>query len=324
MKNKNGVLRYMSRNLWSWSLTGSLLMWLIICLVAHSFSLESLHANAYTAAFIALLSIGQMLVVTTGNGAMDLSVPGMVTLAAFIQMTVINGNPRNVLLGVLVVILAGVAVGLVNGCCVVFLKIPPMIATMAVNYILTSISLTINKNKGLQNLMQVDSLVAIARGKFLGIYTVLFLTAAIGFLIWFLLKKTAYGKALLAMGQNDLAAHYAGIDTVKIQLITYVISSVLCALAGMLISVRVGGAFLGMGDDYLMLTVGSVVLGGTLMSGGKSSVVGTICGSLFLTIIVTLMQIAQFDAGIQNFIEGAIIILIIVIATPSRKKTLQM
>jgi len=199
-----------------------------------------------------------------------------------------------------------------------------MIAALAVNYILTSISLTINKNKGLQNLVQADPLLRLARGKFLGIYAVLFITVAVGVLIWFILNRTTYGKALLSMGQNDTAAHFAGINTIKIQLITYMIASALCAFAGMLISVRVGGAFLGMGDDYLMLTVGSVVLGGTLMSGGKSSVTGTIMGAMFLTIVVTVMQIARFSAGMQNFVEGAIIILIIIIATPSRKKSIQM
>jgi ribose transport system permease protein len=319
---KNKIVKFMSENIWSWALLGSILMWLIICVISGKFSIESFHANAYTAAFIALVSIAQMLVVTTGHGAMDLSVPGMITLAAFLQMTIINGVSSHVPLGIFAVILAGILVGLINGSCVVFLKIPPMIATLAVNYIITSVSLTINKNNGLQNLVQAEPLVALARGKLFGIYCILYLAAIIGVLIWFLLKKTTYGKALLATGQNDIAAHYAGISTTKIKLLTYMISSVLCALAGMLISVRVGGAFLGMGDDYLMLTVGSVVLGGTLMSGGKSSVAGTMAGALFLTIVVTVMQIAKFAGGMQNFVEGAIIILIILIATPSRKKSI--
>ena len=79
-----------------------------------------------------------------------------------------------------------------------------------------------------------------------------------------------------------------------------------------------------MGDDYLMDTVAGVVLGGTLMSGGKSTVVGTVFGCLFIRILVTLMQLAQFPIGVQNIVKGIIIVMIIIIGTPSRKKSEQM
>ena len=73
-----------------------------------------------------------------------------------------------------------------------------------------------------------------------------------------------------------------------------------------------------------MDTVAGVVLGGTLMSGGKCSVVGTVFGCLFIRILVTLMQLARFEIGVQNIVKGIIIVLIIVIGTPSRKKAAMM
>ena len=79
-----------------------------------------------------------------------------------------------------------------------------------------------------------------------------------------------------------------------------------------------------MGDSYSLETIASVVVGGTLMSGGKSTVVGTIFGCLFIRILVTLMQLAQFPIGVQNIVKGFIIVMIIVIGTPSRKKSEQM
>jgi ribose transport system permease protein len=148
------------------------------------------------------------------------------------------------------------------------------------------------------------------------IYLVLLL--AVG--LWLLLNRTTYGKSLLAIGQNLEAARLAGIKVVRVELLTYVLSSVLAGIAGMLISARVGGALLGMGDAYLLETVASIVVGGTLISGGKANVPGTLAGCLFLGLVVTAMQIMGFSVGAQRIAKGALIIIVLLVGTIRKKQ----
>jgi ribose transport system permease protein len=107
-------------------------------------NLESLIANAFSASFLAIAALGQMMVVTTGGGAIDLSIPGVITLAAYLNVTVIGGNEAMVVPGILLIIGRGRCGGVLNSLLVVFLRIPPMIATMAMNYILSTVSLMFN------------------------------------------------------------------------------------------------------------------------------------------------------------------------------------
>ena len=111
------------------------------------------------------------------------------------------------------------------------------------------------------------------------------------------------------------AAALSGIRVRRVQLAAYVISGLFSGAMGVLLAARVSGAFLGMGDSYLMETIGAVVIGGTLIFGGRSTVLGTLFGCLFFVIIVTAMQVAGFDAGVQKIVKGVLIILVLVVAT---------
>lgn len=147
----------------------------------------------------------------------------------------------------------------------------------------------------------------------------IYLVILLAVLFWFLLRRTSYGKSLLAIGQNREAAKLAGIKVNRVEILTYALSSVLAAISGMLISARVGSAILGMGDDYSLETVASIVVGGTLISGGKANVPGTLAGCLFLGLIVTAMQIMGFSVGAQNIAKGALIIIVLLLGTGQGK-----
>ncbi len=324
MTNKSSFSKLLHDYPWIWVCAGSIAMWLIMCVMSGKLSFQSLQANMIAASFLAIVAIGQMFVVTTGKGAMDLSIPGAITLGAFLNVTLIDGDLNRIGIGIIGVIIAGIIIGGINSICVLPLRIPPMIATLAVNYILGTAALLLNNRMGMPSLVQAPILVFIATGKTFGVYNMVIIVVALTAITAFLLHKTTYGKSLIALGQNERSAHFAGVKTNRVQIITYMFSSVMACLAGFFLAVRSGGAFFGMGDDYLMDTVAAVVLGGTLMSGGKSTVVGTLFGALFIRILVTLMQLAQFPIGVQNIVKGIIIVLIIIVGTPSRKKTEQM
>ena len=239
------------------------------------------------------------------------------TLMAFVSMSIINGENKNVPLAIFVIVALGALIGVLNGLMVIYLQIPAIIATMAMNYILTTAALLINKNFSIFAIAPVlDDLI---KTRIFGVQLMIYLVILLAVLFWFLLRRTSYGKSLLAIGQNREAAKLAGIKVNRVEILTYALSSVLAAISGMLISARVGSAILGMGDDYSLETVASIVVGGTLISGGKANVPGTLAGCLFLGLIVTAMQIMGFSVGAQNIAKGALIIIVLLLGTGQGK-----
>ena len=301
------VKKYIRENNWLWAAAGAFLLWLIMGLTSGRLNVESFLSNAYIASFLVILSFGQMLVVTSGRGAIDLSIPGVLTLMAFISMSIMDGEDKNVLPAILAVIAVAAVIGILNGLMVIYLQIPAIIATMAMNYILTTAALLINKN------------FSVFGTRIFGVQLIIFLVILLAVLFWFLLNRTSYGKSLVTIGQNREAAGLAGIKVNKVEILTYVFSSVLAAIGGVLIAARVGNAILGMGDDYTLETVASIVVGGTLISGGKANVPGTLAGCLFLGLIVTAMQIMGFSVGAQNIAKGALIIVVLLLGAGSKE-----
>jgi ribose transport system permease protein len=102
------------------------------------------------------------------------------------------------------------------------------------------------------------------------------------------------------------------------RLVAYVISGVLAALGGVLLSARVGGAFLEMGNPFLLQSVGAVVVGGSSILGGKATALGTFLGSIFLVMVVTTMQVLRLAGGLQQVAQGILIILVLAVATVKR------
>ena len=118
----------------------------------------------------------------------------------------------------------------------------------------------------------------------------------------------------MAIGQNATAAHLAGARVGRTMTVAFLISSVLGALGGMLLSAHAGGAFLQMGEPYLLQSVGAVVIGGTLIAGGSATALGTFFGSILLVLVVTTMQVSGWSPGMQQVVQGVIIIAILAAA----------
>lgn len=289
-------------------------MWFALGVFAGSLSVESLITIATSASFLAIVGMGQMLVITTGGGAIDLSIPSIITLSAFLSTGLINGSDANLLYGIPIVLAIGAGIGIMNALMVLYLKIPPIIATLGMSYIVTTGIMLYNKNFRAFNIAPL--LEKIARNRIFGVFPIiLMIVLLLVFLLSLMLERTRYGKSLIAVGQNAMAASLAGIRVYLIQALAYVMSGLLAAFGGIMISARVGGAFLGLGDSYLLLTVASVVVGGTAITGGKAVPVGTFFGSLFLTLLTTAMQVAGLQIGIQYVITGILIILVLFLAT---------
>jgi ribose transport system permease protein len=306
------TLDWMRNNRWSFAAAGVAMLWLLLSVITSHFNLNSLSGVASSASFLAIVAIGQMFVVGSGSGNIDLSLPGVMTVSAFVTLILSQGTNAGLVLALPAVLAIGLATGAANAFLVVKLRIPAIIATLAVGYVLDSATLIANRE--LEVFTVSSMLRSISSARVAGIPAILLLALALIVLAAATIRATSYGRTLMAVGQNATAAHLAGARVGRTVTIAFLISSVLGALGGTLLSAHAGGAFLQMGEPYLLQSVGAVVIGGTLITGGSVTALGTFFGSILLVLLVTTMQVSGWSPGMQQVVQGAIIIAILAAA----------
>ncbi|MBZ9919321.1 ABC transporter permease [Mesorhizobium sp. BR1-1-12] len=300
------------KNRWIWSAIGVLLLWLVLSIVTNRFSLSSLSGIVLSASFLTVVGIGQMFVVTTGRGNIDLSVASVITLSAFVALLTIKGQDANLAVGVGAAILLGLAVGALNALLVVGLNIPAIIATLATGYVLATATLL--SNRAISGFAVSPLLKTLATGRVAGV-PIMAVIAILGVAATsFVLRYTVYGQLLSAVGQNRAAARLAAIRNNRVIASAFIISSVLASLNGLLLGAYIGGAFLEMGQPYLLQSIAAVVLGGTLIFGGSATALGTLFASILLILIVTTMQIIGLPPGAQDIVQGIVVIFVLALA----------
>jgi ribose transport system permease protein len=306
------VLVWMRGNRWSFSVLGVAALWALLSVITSHFNLNSLSGVASSASFLAIVAIGQMFVIASGSGNIDLSIPGVITVSAFVTLILSQGTNSGLLLALPAVLAIGLITGATNAFLVLKLRVPAIIATLAVGYLLDSATLIANRSL---DVFTVSSLLRdIANSRLAGVPLILVLALALIAVTGSIIKGTSYGRTLMAVGQNATAAHLAGARVGRSITIAFLISSVLGALDGTLLSAHAGGAFLQMGEPYLLQSVGAVVVGGTLIAGGSATALGTFFGSILLVLVVTTMQVSGWSSGMQEVVQGAIIIAILAAA----------
>jgi ribose transport system permease protein len=306
------VLDWMRNNRWSFSALGVSVLWVLLSVITSHFNLNSLSGVASSASFLVIVAIGQMFVVASGSGNIDLSIPSVMTVSAFVTLILSQGTNFGLLLALPAVLAIGLATGATNAFLVVKLRIPAIIATLAVGYVLDSATLIANRELDIFTVSSV--LRGISSSKVAGVPIILVLALALIAAAGAIIKGTSYGRTLMAVGQNATAAHLAGARVGRTITVAFMISSVLGALGGTLLSAHAGGAYLQMGEPYLLQSVGAVVVGGTFIAGGSATALGTFFGSILLVLIVTTMQVSGWSPGMQEVVQGAIIIAILAAA----------
>ncbi len=306
------VSDWTARNRWIWSLLGVVILWAILSAVTSQVSLSSLSGVAITSSFLTLVALGQTAVVTTGGGNIDLSIASVMTLSAYVALIVVGGHDGRLALGVAATLALGLAVGSINAALVLLARIPAIIATLATGYVLATASLL--ANRAIPGFTIAPTLRVIAAGRVGGVPIMALLALFAVGAASLVLNRTAYGRTLSAVGQNMSAARLAGVRTVRVAAGAFLASSVLAAFTGLLLGAYVGGAFLEMGQPFLLQSLGAVVLGGTLIFGGAPTAAGSLFGSVLLVLIVTTMQIAKLPSGAQDVVEGIVIIVVLALA----------
>lgn len=308
------------RNRWIWAALAVAILWVVLSSVSGRWSLNSLSGIVLSASFLTCVALGQMLVVTTGRGNIDLSVAGVLTLSAFLALVVVKGQDGRIWLGVLTALGLGASVGLVNAALVIRLRIPAIIATLATGYILASAALITNATQFGPRLV-APGLRWLAAGKIGGVPVFALVALSLVAALALLLRHSVHGWQLSAIGQSRAAARLAGVPVNRVLVSAFVASAVLAALTGLVLGAYVGGAFLEIGQPYLLQSVAAVVLGGTLIAGGHGTAVGTWFAAILLILMVTIMQILSLPRGTQDLAQGAVVILVLALAAkgPGRR-----
>lgn len=250
-----------------------------------------------------------MVFVITSSG-IDISVGSVVGLSGIIvSMCMLSG--MGVMVSILIAILASVLVGLFNGVLVFDANVPPFIATMASMTIVRNIILLITGAKTISGLPK--GFTAIAAGSVFGVPNLFLAWFAIILMSFFISKKTVFGRNIYSYGSNKEAARLSGINTRVTVYGVYVFCAVVCGIAGILLTSRLGNGVPTSGDGYELDAIAAAVVGGASLDGGEGSVIGTVLGAMIMAMLRQGGTLLGINSFIMEIIIGSLIALAVVI-----------
>ena len=270
----------------------------------------------YSAVVIGLLALGATFVIITSG--IDLSVGTGMTLCAVMSAMFMVRWGMPVWLGLLCTLAFGALLGFLNGVNVSILGLPPFIATLAMMLVAQGLALVISNAAPIYfdatgvhaSFVWLSTGNLIPGVKFPNAVIVFALAAVVAYV---LLNKTLLGRYDISIGSNEEATALSGINTKKWLIIIYAVAGVFTALGGIMISARLGSAQPATGAGYELQAIAAVVIGGTSLSGGKGTIVGTVIGALIIAVINNGLQIMSVRQEWQNVILGLVILVVVFI-----------
>ena len=297
---------------WIWSYIGALVVWLAAILFTGGYGAGGMLTAALSlAVFTVVVGIGQMFVITLGPGNVDLSLPANIGLASAVAMKVMGGSDSMIAVGLIAAVASGMAVGAFNYGLIRLLRIPPIIATLSSSFIVLSIDIAYGR--GLQ-IKPPPAFAAFTNIQILGVPILAIAGILFAIVAGIALQRMIYGRSVLAIGQNMRAAWLAGIPVERIRFITYTLSGALAGINGALLAGYFRGASVDIGNEYLLSSIAVVVIGGTSVAGGKANVPGIWGASLFLVLLLTMLNTFGVSAGVRLLLTGLIIVGVITAA----------
>jgi rhamnose transport system permease protein len=270
-------------------------------------SAQSVRDLLLNAAIVALLAVGQALVVLTRN--VDLSVGSVLGLVAFSTASLVADHPGLPLVVVLLLAVAGgTLLGLVNGLIVTVGNVPSLVVTLGTLYVVRGIDFGLAHGRQVNASELPPGLLGLGNARVLGLPVLVIITVVAVAVAWYWLRTFRGGRNLYAIGSNPEAAALAGIDVTRHVLAAFVLSGAIAGLAGVLWTARFGTVDATAGTGYELQVVAAVVVGGVAIFGGSGTVVGAALGALLLTTIGSALVVLQIPAFWQQAIVGALLI----------------
>ncbi|WP_199670750.1 MULTISPECIES: ribose ABC transporter permease [unclassified Rummeliibacillus] len=297
-------------------LLGLLLIIIIISFMSPSFLTATNIFNVLRQVSIsALIAFGMTFVILTGG--IDLSVGSTLALTGAISAGLLAGG-MDPFLAMLIGLLLGAVLGAVNGFIIAKGKVAPFIATLATMTIYRGLTLVYTDGKPVSGLGDSLAFQMFGKGYFLGI-PVPVITMLIAFLVlYFILRKTTFGRRVYAIGGNEEASRLSGINVDRITIAVYSLTGMLAALSALILTSRLNSAQPTAGQSYELDAIAAVVLGGTSLTGGRGWIFGTLVGALIIGVLNNGLNLIGVSSFFQQVVKGVVILIAVLI---DRKKT---
>ncbi|MGA4954641.1 ABC transporter permease [Streptomyces lavendulocolor] len=257
------------------------------------------------ASVIGVVTVGMTFVITSGG--IDLSVGAIVALASVWATTV--ATQEYGFAGILfTAVVVGLGCGLVNGVLIAYGGMVPFIATLAM--LASARGLALQITDGRTQIVTVQSVLdlGVPDAYVLGVPPLVLVFAAVTAAGWLVLNRTTFGRRTVAVGGNAEAARLAGIDVRRQRLYLYLLSGLCCGIAAFLLIVLAGSGQNTNGNLYELDAIAAAIIGGTLLSGGRGTIVGSVLGVLVFTTITNIFALNNLQSDVQQIAKGAIIV----------------
>ena len=260
------------------------------------------------ASAIGVVTVGMTFVII--GGGIDLSVGAIIALAG-VWATTLATQSHGAAGMIFTALVVGIAVGLINGVLISYGRLVPFIATLAMLVSARGLAAQIS---GKQTQVSAnDTINSIATTKLLGVPLLVWILALVVAAGWVLLNRTTFGRRTVAVGGNPEAARLAGINVKRHTVLLYALSGLCCGLAAIMLTSQATSAQAAMANLYELDAIAAAIIGGTLLSGGRGTIIGALFGVLVFSTITNLFAINNLSTEVQNMVKGGIIVAAVLI-----------
>lgn len=264
---------------------------------------------------IGVVTVGMTFVII--GGGIDLSVGALVALAS-VWATTAATQDYGAAVMVVCAVLVGVGAGLVNGVLIAYGRLVPFIVTLAMLVSARGLAAKMAKNR--TQIVRVSSIKDIARTDVLGVPLLVVILAVVVAAGWLVLNRTTFGRRTLAIGGNPEAARLAGIDIRRHTVLLYALSGLCCGIAAIMLMARTTTGSSTHGNLYELDAIAAVIIGGTLLSGGRGTLIGSFLGVLVFTTISNIFILNNLSTDVQNIAKGLIIVAAVLVQSRTSRE----
>ncbi|OAT72496.1 ribose ABC transporter permease [Parageobacillus thermoglucosidasius] len=293
-------------------LIGFFLLCIVLSILSDSFLTVNNWMNVLRQVSInALIAFGMTFVILTGG--IDLSVGSVLALSSAITAGIMASG-TNGFTAIIIGLLAGFLMGALNGVVITKGRVAPFIATLATMTMFRGLTLVYTDGRPITGFASDDILFQMmGRGYFLGIPVPVVFMIVVYVALYFVLKKTTFGRHTYAIGGNEEASRLSGIRVDRLKVWIYSLTGGLSALAGIILTSRLNSAQPTAGTAYELDAIAAVVLGGTSLSGGRGWIFGTLVGALIIGVLNNGLNLLNVSSFYQQVIKGLVILLAVLL-----------
>ncbi|BCZ44005.1 ribose ABC transporter permease [Clostridium gelidum] len=299
---KDNLLKYKS-------ILALIILCIIVSVISPTFLQISNLRNLFTQISVnAVISLGMTFVILTGG--IDLSVGSIVAISGAVSAVTIK-NTGSISLGILAALFTGILVGFINGIIVSKGRIQAFIATLATQTVFRGVTYVFTGGNPISGLG--DSFMKLTNSRILGIPVPVIITIIVFAICAYVLTQTRYGRYVYAVGGNEDSSRLSGINVNGVKNWVYIISGATAAIAGIIVTSRIGSAAPTAGSGYELDAIAAIVIGGTNLVGGEGTILGTLIGVLIIGVLNNGLNLMDVSAFYQTIVKGLVILLAVLI-----------